>query len=158
MPPIGVGDRLPAWSLQTIDGQRFDLHPAASRNELSVLVFLSPWCESYLETTRPEVSARCRTAREQIEALSADGRIRWLGIASGLWANRDDLRKYRTQYKVRIPLTLDQSGREFRAFRVNDVPTLIVADATGKIVRRIDAGTSRDAEALRKVIDGDGSG
>jgi thiol-disulfide isomerase/thioredoxin len=157
-PPIGVGDRLPAWSLQTLDGQRFDLHPAASRDELSVLVFLSPWCESYLETTRPEVSARCRTAREQIDALSADGGIRWLGIASGLWANRDDLRKYRTQYKVRIPLTLDQSGREFRAFRVNDVPTLVVADAKGKIVRRIDAGTSRDAEALRKAIDGDGSG
>lgn len=156
--PIGVGDQLPSWSLPTLDGRRFDLHRTTSRDQLSVLVFLSPWCESYLEITRPEVSARCRTAREQIDVLSADTHIRWLGIASGLWANRGDLRKYRAQYKVRIPLTLDESGREFRAFRVNDVPTILVADATGKILRRLDAGTMRDAEALRKAIDGDGSG
>jgi len=153
-PPIGVGDRLPSWSLRTLDGQRFDLRKGGSQGELIALVFLSPWCESYLETTRPEVSARCRSAREQIGALSADPHIRWLGIASGLWANRDDLRQYRVKYKVRIPLTLDESGGEFRAFRVNDVPTILVADASGKILRRIDAGTTGDAETLRKAIDG----
>jgi thiol-disulfide isomerase/thioredoxin len=153
-PPIGVGDRLPPWSLRTLDGQRFDLRKGGSQGELIALVFLSPWCESYLETTRPEVSARCRSAREQIGALSAEPHIRWLGIASGLWANRDDLQEYRVKYQVRIPLTLDESGREFRAFRVNDVPTILVADASGKILRRIDAGTTGDAETLRKAIDG----
>jgi hypothetical protein len=55
---------------------------------------------------------------------------------------------------VRIPLTLDESGREFRAFRVNDVPTILVADSSGKILRRIDAGTTSDVETLRKAIDG----
>ncbi len=153
-PPIGVGDRLPSWSLRTLDGQRFDLGKGGSQGELIALVFLSPWCESYLETTRPEVSARCRSAREQIGALSADPHIRWLGIASGLWANRDDLQEYRVKYQVRIPLTLDESGREFRAFRVNDVPTILVADASGKILRRIDAGTTGDAQTLRKAIEG----
>lgn len=156
-PPIGVGDRLPSWSLRTLDGRRFDLRRGGSQRELIALVFLLPWCESYLETTRPEVSARCRVAREQIGALSADPHIRWLGIASGLWANRDDLRHYRVQYQVRIPLTLDESGREFRAFRVNDVPTIVVADASGKVLRRIDAGTTRDVESLRKAIDGPGA-
>ena len=58
------------------------------------------------------------------------------------------------QYQVRIPLTLDESGREFRAFRVNDVPTILVADASGKILRRIDAGTTGDAQTLRKAIEG----
>jgi thiol-disulfide isomerase/thioredoxin len=153
-PPIGVGDRLPSWSLRTLDGQRFDLGKGGSQGELIALVFLSPWCESYLETTRPEVSARCRSAREQIGALSAEPHIRWLGIASGLWANRDDLQEYRVKYQVRIPLTLDESGREFRAFRVNDVPTILVADASGKILRRIDAGTTGDAQTLRKAIEG----
>jgi hypothetical protein len=51
-------------------------------------------------------------------------------------------------------LTLDESGREFRAFRVNDVPTILVADSSGKILRRIDAGTTSDVETLRKAIDG----
>jgi thiol-disulfide isomerase/thioredoxin len=155
-PPIGVGDRLPPWSLRTLDGHRFELRHGSSKDQLTALVFLSPWCESYLATTRPEVSAGCRSAREQIGALSSDPHIRWLGIASGLWANRDDLRSYRAQYKLNIPLTLDETGAEFRAFRVNNVPTILIADGTGKILRRIDGGTTRDVDALRKMIDGSG--
>jgi hypothetical protein len=100
------------------------------------------------------VSAGCRSAREKISALGSDPDIRWLGIASGLWANRDDLRKYQAQYKVNIPLTLDESGAEFRAFRVNDVPTILIADGRGKILRRIDAGATRDVDAFRNAIYG----
>jgi len=156
--PIGVGDRLPPWSLRTLDGERFELHQSGVQPQLTALVFLSPWCESYLATTRPEVAAGCRDARKQIGALGADPHIRWVGIASGLWANRDDLRKYRAHYRVNIPLTLDESGMEFRAFRVNDVPTIFIADGTGKILRRLDGDAMRDADGLRKAIDGGAEG
>jgi thiol-disulfide isomerase/thioredoxin len=151
-PPIGVGDLLPKQSLRTLDGQRFEFQHGAAQRSLTVLVFLSPWCESYLATTRPEVSANCRSAREQVSALAADPRLRWLGIASGLWANAEDLRKYRAEYKVTIPLTLDASGDVFRAFRVNDVPTILIADAGGRVVRRIEGSATRDAAALRAAI------
>jgi hypothetical protein len=117
-------------------------------------VFLSPWCESYLATTRPEVSANCRSVREQVAALASDPRVRWLGIASGLWANSEDLHKYRDENKMAIPLTLDASGGVFRAFRVNDVPTVLIADAGGRIVRRIEASAAHDAGALRAALDG----
>jgi thiol-disulfide isomerase/thioredoxin len=153
-PPIGIGDLLPSQSLQTLDGQRFELRPNVSQRQLTALVFLSPWCESYLATTRPEVSAGCRNIREQISTLASDPRIRWIGIASGLWANRGDLREYRAHYQVSIPLTLDESGAEFRTFRVNDVPTILVADAQGRIVRRVDGGASKDAAALLNTIVG----
>lgn len=149
--PIAIGNRLPKQSLRTIDGQRFDLG-AAAPGQWTVLVFLSPWCESYLATTRPEVSANCRRAREQASALAADPHLRWLGIASGLWADSEDLRKYRTEYKVTIPLTLDASGKEFRAFRVNDVPTFLIADDDGRIVRRIEGNATQDADALRRAL------
>jgi thiol-disulfide isomerase/thioredoxin len=157
-PPIGVGDRLPKQSLQTLDGQRFEFQHGTAQHgtehqKLTVLVFLSPWCESYLATTRPEVSANCRSAREQVSALSEDPRLRWLGIASGLWANSEDLRQYRAQYKVTIPLTLDASGEVFRAFRVNDVPTVLIADAGGRIVRRIESSAAQGAAALRTAVD-----
>jgi peroxiredoxin len=157
-PPIGVGDLLPKQSLRTLDGQRFEFQHGtaqhgAEHQKLTVLVFLSPWCESYLATTRPEVSANCRSAREQVSALSEDPRLRWLGIASGLWANSEDLRQYRAQYKVTIPLTLDASGEVFRAFRVNDVPTVLIADAGGRIVRRIESSTAQGAAALRTAVD-----
>jgi peroxiredoxin len=151
--PIAVGDLLPARTLRTVDGQSFDFRPDNAQGKLTALVFLSPWCESYLATTRPEVSANCRNARTQFSGFSADPRVRWLGIASGLWANSADLRKYRKEYQVTIPLTLDASGGIFRAFRVNDVPTILIADADGLIVRRIDGDATQDASALRSAID-----
>jgi thiol-disulfide isomerase/thioredoxin len=152
-PPVAVGDLLPKQSLRTLDGQRFEFQQVPAQQKLTVLVFLSPWCESYLATTRPQVSANCRSARAQFSALSGDPRLRWLGIASGLWANSEDLRKYRAQYNVTIPLTLDASGEVFRAFRVNDVPTVLIADAGGRVVRRIEGSATQDAAALRTAVD-----
>jgi quercetin dioxygenase-like cupin family protein/peroxiredoxin len=148
-PRIDVGDRLPAESVTTLDGKPFVFRtPAPSRP--TVLVFLSPWCESYLATTRPAISASCRRTREQVDELAEDRRVRWIGIASGLWASADDLRKYRDEYKIGIPLTLDESGALFRAFRVADVPTVLIADAQGTLIRRI---VPDDRENLRKAIE-----
>jgi len=151
--PIKLGDLLPNRSLRSLDGRRFDLHRVGAQDKLTALVFLSPWCESYLATTRPEASANCRNMRTQVDALAADSRIRWLGIAGGLWANSEDLKQYQKDYKVSIPLTLDASGEAFRSFRVNDVPTVILADRGGRIVRRIDGAAAEDPKALRTAID-----
>jgi len=71
-----------------------------------------------------------------------------------LWANSEDLRQYRAQYKVTIPLTLDASGEVFRAFRVNDVPTILIADADGRVVRRIEGSAAQDGAALRAAVSG----
>jgi thiol-disulfide isomerase/thioredoxin len=152
-PPVAVGDLLPKKTLRTIDGRRFALQHGDAPNRSTVLVFLSPWCESYLATTRPEVSANCRSVRTQFSALANDPRVRWLGIASGLWANSDDLRQYQSENGVTIPLTLDASGEVFRAFRVNDVPTVLIADPGDRIVRRIDGSATLDAGALRSALD-----
>jgi hypothetical protein len=51
-----------------------------------------------------------------------------------------------------MPLTLDASGEEFRAFRVNEVPTFIIADAHGRIVRRIEGKATQDTVALRTAL------
>lgn len=148
---VTVGDPLPAKSVPLLDGRSFRLQQSGSGRP-SVLVFLSPWCESYLATTRPKVSEACRSVREQVTALADGTRVRWLGIASGLWATRDDLRRYRKNYKVAIPLTLDASGNLFREFRVNEVPTIILVDAEGKIVQRVDPAESRSLkDALERL-------
>jgi thiol-disulfide isomerase/thioredoxin len=152
-PPIAVGDLLPDRTLRTLDGQRFAFLHGTAPQKLTVLVFLSPWCESYLAATRPEVSRNCRNIRNQFSAMAGDSRVRWLGIASGLWADSADLRKYQAKNKVTIPLTLDSSGTLFRAFRVNDVPTILIADAGGRIVRRLDATAAQNDAALRTAIE-----
>ena len=149
---FGVGDRLPAQAIELLGGESFNFRePGAPRP--TALVFLSPWCESYLATTRPAVSASCHRVRDQVSALARDRtvQVRWLGIASGLWSTADDLRDYKKDYRVTIPLTLDAPGTLFRAFRVNDVPTVIVADAHGKIVQRIEPG---DALGLQQALAG----
>jgi thiol-disulfide isomerase/thioredoxin len=146
---IDLGDRLPAQSVTTLDGKLFAFRtPATTRP--TVMVFLSPWCESYLATTRPAISANCRRAREEVDALVENQQVRWIGIASGLWASADDLRKYRKDNKIAIPLILDESGSLFRTFRVADVPTILVADAQGKLIRRI---MPDDQESLRKALE-----
>ena len=128
-----AGDRAPLLSAKTLDGSQF------SFQEPGVLVFLSPWCESYLATSRATRSANCRDVRVQVDALAKEHpRVRWLGIASGIWATKADLDKYQANYKVAIPLTLDESGALFRTFRVTSVPTVIVIDAHGRIERRIE--------------------
>jgi thiol-disulfide isomerase/thioredoxin len=138
-PQYDVGDRLPDPSATMLDGRIFHARqPDAKRG--TVLVFISPWCEEYLATSRPAMSKGCREAREQMDAaIKRDTRYRWLGVASGLWATKGALTDYATQYKTAIPLTLDESGEWFRAFRVMHVPTVLLADEDGRIVRRIDA-------------------
>jgi peroxiredoxin len=146
-----VGSQLPSESARTIDGRRFHFLDAHDSRH-TVLVFLSPWCESYLETTRPAASANCRRMREEVTAVAGEGSARWLGVASGLWATPPDLREYRLKYHVNIPLALDESGALFRAFNVNEVPVALVADGNGRIVRRIEAADLATPSALKSAI------
>jgi thiol-disulfide isomerase/thioredoxin len=64
-----VGDRIPNTVVRTLDGRSFQFAKEAFKGQ-TVLVFISPWCESYLATTRPAVSAKCRAAREEVSTLS----------------------------------------------------------------------------------------
>jgi hypothetical protein len=52
-----------------------------------------------------------------------------------------------------MPLALDDSGALFRRFRVMHVPTLIVLDAQGKVIRRteeVDAALPPSATVTRR--------
>ena len=136
-PYYSVGDRLPSTSVQTLDGSTFPLRDS-NAGDATVLVFIYPYCEhDYLAKQRPQISATCRQVREQVTALSKENtRVRWLGVASTLWTNRDDLTGF--QYAPGIPLTLDESGTWFKSFRVSSPPTLFLVNRNGKIVRRVD--------------------
>jgi|HubBroStandDraft_2_1064218.scaffolds.fasta_scaffold70161_2 peroxiredoxin len=145
-----TGDSLPKASVRTLDGREFHFQQQGLAGP-TVFVFLSPWCESYLETSRPQVSANCRAAREQVNSLSRNPHVRWLGVASGLWATSEDLQDYQKKYAIGIPLSLDESGKMFREFGVNNTPVMIVADAKGTIIQRIETDKS---QTLQQVLQG----
>jgi len=136
-PARDAGKSLGMFAATTLDGDVFRV-PADGQAQPTVLVFLSPWCESYLADSRPALAAQCRAMREQVTALGTTRGVRWLGIASGLWADRADLDAYRKRYGVAVPLALDADGALFRRFGVRRVPTVLLSDAQGRIVRRIE--------------------
>ena len=146
-----VGDRLPKMSVRLLDGSAFDFRDSGAP---MVLVFMYPWCEhEYLAKQRPELSERCRQVREQVDTLSKQNmHARWLGIASGIWTTQDDLVAYRDEYKPEIPLTLDETGKWFRSFQVTTVPTIVIVNRNGKIVRRAEGFDATLPEALRSMV------
>jgi thiol-disulfide isomerase/thioredoxin len=150
-PHHGVGDPLPDISVDTLDGGHFKiLDPSARR--ATALVFMSPWCESYLAQSRPAIATSCRRVREQVEGLAKqESQVRWLAVASGLWATKDELSDYRTQYKTEMPVTFDESGKLFRTFRVMRVPTVLLVDVDGKIARRIEGFDANLPAQLQRV-------
>ena len=146
----GAADKqLPNVAVPTLSGTTF--HLDAANNHPTVLVFMSPWCETYLAQSRPTVAASCRAVREQVAMLSRDDHVRWLGVASGLWAGKDDLRAYQQEHHLTMPLALDDSGALFRRFRVMHVPTLLVFDAQGKLVQRIEGVDAHLGDELKAL-------
>ncbi|WNL45884.1 TlpA disulfide reductase family protein [Dyella sp. BiH032] len=144
-----VGDRVPAFEAAMLDGTHLSL-PQAGRP--TALVFLSPWCESYLATSRPGLAQSCRAMREKVGALASSGaKVRWIGVASGLWANREELAKYRDEHRIGMPLTLDDSGALFRRFRVTHVPTVLLIDAQGRIASRVEEAGPKLEQAMRAL-------
>jgi len=149
-PAPHAGNEITSFETKTIDGNPFSSRDATV-TQPTAFVFLSPWCEDYLEQSRPAVSASCRDVRKQVEDLLSGNAVRWLGIASGLWATEDDLREYRDTYHVTLPLTLDESGTLFRSFDVRSVPTVVITDAHGRIVRRIEGSEPRLDAVLQSL-------
>ena len=133
----GPGSRAADLRLVAIDGQSVPAIDALRHLPLAI-VFLSPWCESYFAQSRPARASACASARTQVETLAKDSGIRWVGIASGLWATREDVVEYRDKYKIAYPIVLDESGALFRAFDVTGVPVVVVLDAEGRVRQRVE--------------------
>ena len=134
---LGIGAEVSPAALKGLEGTPLALRDPDGKRK-TVLMFMSPWCESYYEKSRPQRSRACREARERSETMARNQRVRWVGIASGLWASTEDLSQYRADAHVMVPLSLDEKGAIFRQFGVKDVPTFIVVDAAGRITARID--------------------
>jgi thiol-disulfide isomerase/thioredoxin len=103
-----------------------------------ILLFLSPWCEGYLEKSRPADGAACRAAREAVSKSAKTGQSEVVGIASGLWADADAVTSFVSKTSFPAPVVLDKDGALFRRYGVNRVPTVVEMDREGRVIRRFD--------------------
>ena len=148
---FGVGDTPRDLTATTTTGEAFPLVGPSPDARPRALVFFSPWCESYLAKSRPAASRACRRVREEMNDLAPHSDARWLGIASGLWASAKDLADYQKEPGTPVPLTLDASGRLFRAFGVGNVPTVVLLDAQGRIAAKFGPNDRGLEGALRAL-------
>jgi thiol-disulfide isomerase/thioredoxin len=132
-----VGSAVGELTVTSTEGMTVPLADPAHAQR-TILAFISPWCESYLAKSRPLRATECKNARLGIEALAKDHPgERIIGLASGLWADQDDVRDYMQKNNVSIPIAVDESGELFRGFSVRDVPTFIVLDPAGRVTARL---------------------
>ncbi|MFP8965037.1 TlpA family protein disulfide reductase [Pokkaliibacter sp. CJK22405] len=147
----GVGDQVSDLALKRLDGTPVNLAQSAS-GQPQALVFFAPWCEWYLEHSRPETSKACKRVLGQTEELMKQGGVEWLGISSGLWVTAADLQDYQKTSNRHLPLALDTDDAVFRAFGIRDMPSVVLLDAKGR-VRRIlgpkDTTLKQAIQALR---------
>jgi thiol-disulfide isomerase/thioredoxin len=138
--------RAAAPVLKTLTGETLALR-GSSRP--TVIFFFSPWCETYLKSSRPVMAQACREAREKASRLAHKAGSRWLGVAAGLWATRNDLSAYQREHSMPMPLALDETGAFFRAFRISDVPSFVELDRAGHIVARTQRADQASRAAAR---------
>ena len=148
-----LGDVPQELKLATTDGKILPLVSRKGPRKPTVLVFFSPWCESYLAKTRPQYSSDCRLVKELMSRAPRQADVRWLAISSGLWTSEEDLRDFRKSSHISIPTGLDADGRLFRAFGVQTVPTVMLLDANGKIERIADGRSNALSTNLQSIVD-----
>jgi peroxiredoxin len=148
--PRSEGDSIGSFPI-AISGRMRSFGPDAKRT--TVIAFITEWCESYLQESRPQVAQDCRKTREALSRASrevGDG-VQWLTVASRVWTNETGLDAYRNTHRIDTPLVLDSSGEIFQRFGIIEVPTVIVVDTDGRILERFDGYDSKLMHALARL-------
>ncbi len=146
-----VGAKAPAFTVQSA-GRAWTFTPG-KMGKPTVLAFITPWCESYLKDSRPEVSTSCRKAREALSHAyrAAPAQASWIAVASRVWSTEADLPAYQKQLQVEYPVALDATGEVFRLFGIKEVPTVVIVDADGTLRNRFDGFSPDLAGALASL-------
>lgn len=128
-----VGDTVKNQSLMTIDEKAIPLTFNTPESKKVGVVFFGPWCEWYLETTEPKTSKACTQVRELLEKSAEQSEIQWVTVSTNLWSSVADLKDYQNNYHTTMPIVFDADGELFKAFGVNQLPTITVIEANGKM-------------------------
>ena len=147
-PRMRIGESAQGILVNTGAGEPIDLG-VPSGGKPKALVFFATWCESYLEKSRPAVSAACQRVRKNAEKLARAGNIQWIGVASGIWTSESDLEDYKKTMKSILPLALDKTGSLFGRFGIRQIPSIVLIDGEGKLSRVLGPNERDIEKAIR---------
>jgi thiol-disulfide isomerase/thioredoxin len=86
---LAIGSQVKELNFNTLDSKKIVLKKG-SKN-IRALMFLAPWCETYLLESRPEMARSCKKVRLEVEPLLSNKKIEWYGVSSNLWVNKKEV-------------------------------------------------------------------
>lgn len=147
-PTVMIGQSVKGIVVNSEDGQTIDLGSRSS-GKPKAIVFFASWCESYLEKSRPEVSAACKRVRESVDKLVLSGNIQWIGVVSGIWTSESDLQDYKQLTGTKLPLVLDKTGTLFGRFGIRKIPSVVLIDSEGNFSKVLGPNENQLEKAIR---------
>jgi len=145
------GDLVPALDLRGADNSPVEL---ARTGRPRAVLFTAVWCESYLKDTEPKTVEACRRTREQVDELSQNASVEWLGVVTHLWTTPKSLGSYQARMRPRVPMAVDTEGQAFRTFGIRRLPAVALIDADGRLVRIVSPEENDLTAAVEKLAAG----
>lgn len=103
------------------------------------IFYFATWCDWYLKSSRPSMSQKCVQSQKLVNELQAKNKaITWKGVATRLWTNEEDIRKYALRFNVSYSLEIDTSNQQIFDSQVRRFPTLVLLDNGKEVFRTSD--------------------
>jgi len=138
--PVGVGERVPNFTLQTFDGQEILLSDL--KGKIVVLNFWASWCKP------------CEQEAADLEAAwryyQAGGEVAFLGI--DYVDTEPEALEYLRKFEITYPNGPDLGTRISQAFRIRGVPETYLIDREG-VLQFAQIGPFRSQSQIISIID-----
>jgi peroxiredoxin len=136
-----VGDRIPDFSVQSLEGET--LSRATYAGKPLLLVFWNTWCSD----CRRELP-KIRKLRPKLRSMG----LAVLAINTGINDTEEKTRRYWEEKGYDFPTAFDYRFEAITAFVVRGVPTLLLVDAEG-VIRFKNARLPKDAgKRFRELV------
>jgi peroxiredoxin len=123
-PAATIGEAAPAFELQNAEGKAFKL--SDYKGKIVVLQWINPDCPVCVRVTK---SGLVTQMREELKKI--DPEIVHLAINSTHYQEADAGAKYYKEYKIDVPVLVDQDGTVGRLYGARTTPHIFVIDAEG---------------------------
>ena len=137
-----VGDTMPAYAAEYLDGKPFDL--ASKRGSVVFVNVWATWC------------GPCRMEIPELQKMHDKFRGRGFEVVG---VSVDDtgaegVKKFVADQKISYPIVLDAEGKLANVLQTNVLPTSVMVDRNGKIVwRQVGALMPNDVAGVEAIIE-----
>jgi peroxiredoxin len=135
-------DRAPGFSIRTLSGQKLDLDRLRRKGPV-LLDFWATWCKPCLSAI-PELQA--------IHKEYASRGLTVLGVSLDGPRNYAKLRPFAARLGITYALAVDEEGLMQERYQVRAMPTSVLVDTAGVVVKVIQGYRPGDGDALRAAV------